>query len=85
MTGYRPGIYWQLTWRYFGPLIMAAILVSSVVFMIVKNPTYSAWNAELVILLIITRVLVALLISIYFRVLLKLRVIHHGLWALLYL
>ncbi|XP_037805248.1 sodium-dependent neutral amino acid transporter B(0)AT3 [Lucilia sericata] len=47
MTGYRPGIYWQLTWRYFGPLIMVAILVSSVVFMIIKNPTYGAWNEEL--------------------------------------
>ncbi|TMW52100.1 hypothetical protein DOY81_002817, partial [Sarcophaga bullata] len=47
MTGYRPGIYWQLTWRYFGPLIMACILVSSIVCMIIKNPTYSAWNAEL--------------------------------------
>lgn len=48
MTGYRPGIYWQLTWRYFGPVIMACILVSSVVFMIIKNPTYGAWNEELV-------------------------------------
>ncbi|XP_037945230.1 sodium-dependent neutral amino acid transporter B(0)AT3 [Teleopsis dalmanni] len=47
MTGYRPGIYWQLTWRYIGPVIMVAILASSVVFMIIKNPTYSAWNAEL--------------------------------------
>lgn len=48
MTGYRPGLYWQLTWRYIGPAIMACILVSSVVFMIIKNPTYGAWNAELV-------------------------------------
>uniref|UniRef100_A0A1A9VXI1 Transporter n=1 Tax=Glossina austeni TaxID=7395 RepID=A0A1A9VXI1_GLOAU len=47
MTGYRPGLYWQLTWRYIGPAIMACILVSSVVFMIIKNPTYGAWNAEL--------------------------------------
>ncbi|XP_054741237.1 sodium-dependent neutral amino acid transporter B(0)AT3 isoform X1 [Anastrepha obliqua] len=47
MTGYRPGLYWQLTWRYIGPVIMVAILVSSVVFMVIKNPTYGAWNAQL--------------------------------------
>lgn len=46
MTGYRPGIYWQLTWRYIGPAIMGCILVSSIVFMFIENPTYSAWNAE---------------------------------------
>lgn len=45
MTGYRPGIYWQYTWRYIGPVIMTIILISSIVCMIVKNPTYSAWNA----------------------------------------
>lgn len=48
MTGYRPGLYWQLTWRYIGPVIMVCILVSSVVFMVIRNPTYGAWNAELV-------------------------------------
>lgn len=46
MTGYRPGLYWQMTWRYIGPAIMGCILVSSVLFMIIENPTYSAWNAE---------------------------------------
>lgn len=48
MTGYRPGIYWQLTWRYIGPFIMCCVLISSVVFMIIKNPKYGAWSAELV-------------------------------------
>ncbi|KAH8384713.1 hypothetical protein KR093_006060 [Drosophila rubida] len=47
MTGYRPGLYWQLTWRYIGPVIMVCILISSVVFMVIRNPTYGAWNAEL--------------------------------------
>ncbi|EDV36408.2 uncharacterized protein Dana_GF11969, isoform C [Drosophila ananassae] len=47
MTGYRPGLYWQLTWRYIGPVIMVCILVSSVVFMVIRNPTYGAWNADL--------------------------------------
>lgn len=46
MTGYRPGVYWQYTWRYIGPVIMTAILITSVVSMILKNPTYSAWNAD---------------------------------------
>lgn len=48
MTGYRPGWYWQLTWRFIGPVIMVAILASSIVFMIIKNPTYGAWNGETV-------------------------------------
>lgn len=48
MTGYRPGIYWQWTWRYIGPVIMVCILFSSIVMMIIRNPTYEAWNAETV-------------------------------------
>ncbi|XP_017092640.2 sodium-dependent neutral amino acid transporter B(0)AT3 [Drosophila bipectinata] len=47
MTGYRPGLYWQLTWRYIGPVIMVCILASSVIFMVIRNPTYGAWNADL--------------------------------------
>ncbi|XP_065093883.1 sodium-dependent neutral amino acid transporter B(0)AT3 isoform X2 [Ochlerotatus camptorhynchus] len=47
MTGIRPGIYWQMTWRYIGPVIMFIILVSSILSMILKSPTYSAWNGEL--------------------------------------
>ena len=45
MTGYRPGIYWQMTWRYIGPAIMFCILISSILQMIFKNPTYKRWNA----------------------------------------
>lgn len=45
MTGIRPGLYWQLTWRYIGPVIMSAILVSSLVQMLIEHPTYSAWDA----------------------------------------
>lgn len=52
MTGYRPGIYWQYTWRYIGPVIMTLILVASVVKMILVNPEYSAWIAEEVIFVI---------------------------------
>lgn len=46
MTGYRPGWYWQITWRFIGPCIMGCILVSSIVYRIVNNPTFSAWDAE---------------------------------------
>ncbi|XP_043267351.1 sodium- and chloride-dependent transporter XTRP3 isoform X2 [Venturia canescens] len=47
MTGYRPGWYWQITWRFLAPLIMVCILVSSMVSMLVKRPEYSAWSASL--------------------------------------
>lgn len=46
MTGYRPGLYWQITWRFLAPAIMAVILISSVVFMFINNPQYQAWVAE---------------------------------------
>lgn len=45
MTGIRPGLYWQMTWRYIGPVIMVVILSSSVVSMVIENPTYGAWDA----------------------------------------
>lgn len=48
MTGYRPGIYWQWTWRYIGPVIMVCILVSSVVCLALDTPTYNAYKKELV-------------------------------------
>ncbi|KAG7213955.1 hypothetical protein KM043_003148 [Ampulex compressa] len=47
MTGYRPGIYWQVTWRFLAPIIMVCILVSSIASMFINKPQYSAWNASL--------------------------------------
>ncbi|KAK2586036.1 hypothetical protein KPH14_012039 [Odynerus spinipes] len=47
MTGYRPGLYWQVTWRFLAPIIMVGILVSSIASMFIKKPQYSAWNATL--------------------------------------
>ncbi|XP_012221816.1 sodium- and chloride-dependent transporter XTRP3 isoform X1 [Linepithema humile] len=47
MTGYRPGAYWQITWRFLAPIIMVGILVSSIASMFIKKPQYSAWNATL--------------------------------------
>ncbi|KAJ1519453.1 hypothetical protein ONE63_004743 [Megalurothrips usitatus] len=46
MTGYRPGWYWQITWRFLAPVIMTGILVSSVGYMIMNTPQYAAWNPE---------------------------------------
>lgn len=48
MTGYKPGLYWQITWRFLAPILMVIILVSSIVSMAIKHPTYQAWTKELV-------------------------------------
>lgn len=45
MTGYRPGMYWQLTWRYIGPAMMSVLLVASVISMLRTSPEYGAWDA----------------------------------------
>ncbi|XP_050504670.1 sodium- and chloride-dependent transporter XTRP3 isoform X1 [Diabrotica virgifera virgifera] len=47
MTGVRPGLYWQLTWRYLAPVIMVLILGSSIVQMFMDSPKYQAWNKEM--------------------------------------
>lgn len=46
MTGYRPGPYWQYTWRYIGPAIMTCILASSIICMAIDKPTYNAYKKE---------------------------------------
>ncbi|CAB0015460.1 unnamed protein product, partial [Nesidiocoris tenuis] len=46
MTGYRPGLYWQVTWRVIGPTIMTVILLSSIIAKIVQTPTYMAWDKD---------------------------------------
>ncbi|XP_017796337.1 PREDICTED: sodium-dependent neutral amino acid transporter B(0)AT3 [Habropoda laboriosa] len=46
MTGYKPGMYWQFTWRFLAPLIMVCILLSSIASMFIKKPQYSAWDAS---------------------------------------
>ncbi|XP_011305102.1 sodium- and chloride-dependent transporter XTRP3 [Fopius arisanus] len=46
MTGYRPGWYWQITWRFLAPLIMICILLSSMCSMIMNRPQYPAWVAS---------------------------------------
>ncbi|KAF5301215.1 hypothetical protein FQA39_LY10801 [Lamprigera yunnana] len=46
MTGYRPGMFWRVTWKFLAPAIMLIILTSSLVFMCIEHPQYHAWNAE---------------------------------------
>ena len=43
MTGIRPGLYWQLTWRFIAPVMLAIILVASIVRQIQVTPVYNAW------------------------------------------
>merc|ERR1711935_128500 len=43
MTGIRPGIYWQATWRVISPSLMLLVLVSSSYQLLTTSPTYSAW------------------------------------------
>jgi len=44
MTGVRPGLFWQLTWRLIAPLVIAVILVSSIVKELTGNPVYWPWR-----------------------------------------
>ncbi|CAH1279682.1 unnamed protein product [Diabrotica balteata] len=46
MTGVKPGLYWQITWRYLAPVIMVLILGSSIVQMFIESPKYQAWSKE---------------------------------------
>nr|XP_023024382.1 sodium-dependent neutral amino acid transporter B(0)AT3 [Leptinotarsa decemlineata] len=46
MTGVKPGLYWQITWRFLAPVIMVLILLSSIVSMVIDHPKYQAWNKE---------------------------------------
>ncbi|XP_063218625.1 sodium- and chloride-dependent transporter XTRP3 [Bacillus rossius redtenbacheri] len=46
MTGYRPGLYWQVMWRLLGPLVMFVILASSVFYMLTNKPAYKAWDKD---------------------------------------
>ena len=43
MTGIRPGVYWQLTWRLIAPLLLIVILFMSIFKTFTTTPEYSAW------------------------------------------
>ena len=47
MTGVRPGIYWQLTWRFVAPVLLTLLVLLSVYKQLFsKAPEYDAWIAE---------------------------------------
>ena len=49
------GLYWQFTWRFAAPILLAGILTASVVFELTSSPTYSVWNKDTVTVLLIKR------------------------------
>ena len=46
MTGVRPGLYWQIMWRFVSPVLMAVVIMSSIYFMFKHTPTYTAWDGD---------------------------------------
>uniref|UniRef100_A0A669E6E1 Transporter n=1 Tax=Oreochromis niloticus TaxID=8128 RepID=A0A669E6E1_ORENI len=48
MTGRRPNIYWQATWRFISPFMLLVVFVAYVVIEAEKQPTYNAWNPDYV-------------------------------------
>merc|ERR1712083_1280555 len=46
MTGIRPGLYWQLTWRFIAPLLLILILFMSIFKTFTTMPEYAAWIEE---------------------------------------
>lgn len=48
MTGRRPNIYWQATWRFISPFMLLVVFVAYVVMEAEKSPTYNAWNPNYV-------------------------------------
>ncbi|XP_072536741.1 sodium-dependent neutral amino acid transporter B(0)AT3-like [Salminus brasiliensis] len=48
MTGHRPNLYWQATWRVISPLMLLMVFLAYVVVQAQENPTYEAWNPNYV-------------------------------------
>uniref|UniRef100_A0AAQ4RRH0 Transporter n=1 Tax=Gasterosteus aculeatus aculeatus TaxID=481459 RepID=A0AAQ4RRH0_GASAC len=46
MVGYKPGIFWQVTWRFISPLIVLVILIFYMVTQTQKELTYLVWDPE---------------------------------------
>lgn len=46
MTGHMPGPYWQITWRFVGPVLISVLLVASIIYRSFDKPAYYAWNAK---------------------------------------
>ncbi|CAD6185523.1 unnamed protein product [Caenorhabditis auriculariae] len=46
MTGSRPGLYWQWTWKFFAPAIMLVLFSASVLQTLSKPVTYIAYDPQ---------------------------------------
>nr|XP_057904030.1 sodium-dependent neutral amino acid transporter B(0)AT1-like isoform X2 [Doryrhamphus excisus] len=46
MTGYKPGIFWQVTWRVISPLIVLVIIVFYLVTQAQEKFTYLIWDPD---------------------------------------
>ncbi|XP_074055668.1 inactive sodium-dependent neutral amino acid transporter B(0)AT3 isoform X2 [Macrotis lagotis] len=46
MTGRRPNLYWQVTWKIISPLLLLVIFVAYIILMTQKQPTYGSWNPQ---------------------------------------
>ncbi|NXF90305.1 S6A18 protein, partial [Eubucco bourcierii] len=46
MTGRKPNLYWQITWRFISPLLLLIVFVAFVTLQTQKSPTYAAWNPK---------------------------------------
>ncbi|XP_059205545.1 sodium-dependent neutral amino acid transporter B(0)AT1-like [Centropristis striata] len=44
MVGHKPGLYWQVTWRFISPLIVLVILVFYLVTQVQEELTYLVWD-----------------------------------------
>ncbi|XP_037655104.1 inactive sodium-dependent neutral amino acid transporter B(0)AT3 [Choloepus didactylus] len=44
MTGRRPGLYWQVTWKAASPLLLLAIFVAYLGVLAQKPLSYRAWD-----------------------------------------
>ncbi|XP_056142989.1 sodium-dependent neutral amino acid transporter B(0)AT3-like [Lampris incognitus] len=48
MTGRRPNVYWQVTWRFISPFMLLVVFLAYVVIEAETRPTYEAWNPSYV-------------------------------------
>ncbi|KFO38489.1 inactive sodium-dependent neutral amino acid transporter B(0)AT3 [Fukomys damarensis] len=46
MTGRWPSLYWRVSWRVVSPLLLLGILLSYVILLAHRSPSYKAWNPQ---------------------------------------
>ncbi|KAJ8354409.1 hypothetical protein SKAU_G00219760 [Synaphobranchus kaupii] len=44
MTGKRPNLFWQVTWRFISPLMLLVVFLAYIVVQANTTPTYTAWD-----------------------------------------